>query len=214
MTEGYPDTQTSLPVEPMDERVQRSRILLAQLCVTKPNTVGEPQALAQTLLGVSRAMANIIYASSPENRIVKQSEQAAPLSRSELWLGAFAGYLPHTSDIIVRFIAERTQTYGTVLSTYTQHTVGPNNGRWELTKEVIVPSSNDILDRVYGRPRREHDLAYVYARDATGRRERTLFPFHSPEYRKGATVSYLRLLQDSCSKLLRATDPKRKGISL
>ena len=210
MTEEYPDTHTSLAADPMNERVQHARVLLAEVCLTDPNTVGEPAELAKRLFGVSRAVSDIVHANATKgdkSRIVSVSAEAVQATHTQALLSAMKSSMRSQPTVLESLVAkaENDEVASLSLGECRDQSV---RLAWNLRSEVVIPSDRFIINNLYGEPAVLHDTREVYARATVRGKERDLYPFCSSEYQPGVTVAYLGVLQGLCRQLLGITTQK------
>ena len=194
----------------VDERTELARNLLTDVYFTDSAYVREPAELAKRLFGVSRAVSAIVHANTIKNhesRIVTTTTKTLPPSRSELWLGALCGSMPNLLTKTEMFIADSDVGVGAMLSLHERHDQGAHS-IWKLTRKVIIPSDELIINKLYSEPPVLHDTQGVYAHAIVHGEDVASYPFYSPEYQPGVTAAYLGVLQSLCRQLLNITTQK------
>ncbi len=193
----------------VDARIESARNLLTDVYSTDAAYVREPADLAKRLFGVSRAVSDIVHVNTIKNhesRIVTTSTKALPPSKSKLWLGA-RGSISNSLIKTEIFIADPDVWVGAMLSLHERREQGAHS-IWKLTRKVVIPSDELIINKLYSEPPILHDTQGVYAHATVQGEDVASYPFYSPDYRPGVTVKYLGVLQVLCKQLLHVTAGK------
>lgn len=210
MTSQHQETPQSGQGKQPGEHAKNARNLLKDVCLTDSATVREPAQLAKRLFGVSRAVGDIVQVNavnSHENRIMNVSTKAVQPSRVELLLGAIRGSMSKQPTAITAFTAAADARGGATLSLRECRDQGVRT-IWNLTQEVVIPSDELIVNKLYSEPAILHDTQEVYAHTMVQGKELAMYPFYSPEYQPGVTAAYLGVLQSLCRQLLNITTQK------
>jgi len=181
----------ALPNQVTSERLAVARSVVAAVCEIDPIVIEDGVVLAQTLQGVSRAVADIVISrGTPDFDISIMPEIAAG--------NVLRRFASPVSRLGRMFIARPSEEHGASMGVY-EVTAGGQNA----THDIVIPTDR-LIDRLLMQEPCFWDEMGVHSRDFRSGRPDIAYPFNNRFHTEGAAQRYFAVLQELSAELVDA----------